>query len=326
MLVVGIGFTMGECITALQSMALNINMGENWRWLMALSSLPAFLSLFVSAIWLDESPRFLYVTGQKREASKLLKKMEEQNNQPWFQCCSCCGTEEGARRRRTGGGGGGGGDGDDGGGGDGGEFGGGLEANDDPLVKESLVKRGKGERERESFEDDDEEDDEEGRLDVDERTCSKHASDLYNAVRPLDTAMVWLIFAVCSFLFYGLIWVFPLTLKDGGGQEQSKDVATKVFWGAIAEIPAFLFPILLIDYIGRRGFLIISFFLAIPFAISCAMLAPNLRDKGESTGFFWSVLAMKCLVRGRFFCVVVLFCCFVVLSFVLGRCCCVMYK
>ena len=73
----------------------------------------------------------------------------------------------------------------------------------------------------------------------------------------------------------------------------------------------------MIDYIGRRGFLIISFFLAIPFAIACAMLAPNLRDKGESTGFFWSVMAMKCLVRGRFF-VIVLLC-------VLLFCCCFVY-
>jgi MFS family permease len=202
MLLIGVGFTVGECVTALESMALDVDIGENWRWLMALSALPAILSLAVSLFFLDESPRFLYAIGKKREASKMLKRMEVQNNQPW--CCCCCSTEGAGRRNRQNGG-----SEDAEGGGD--------------LVEESLVKR------RDCMEED--EDDHENVEDLENRSCTKHASDLYNAASPKDTAMVWLIFIVCSFLIYGLIWVLPMTLKDGGGKEESKSVATKVLFG-----------------------------------------------------------------------------------------------
>jgi putative MFS transporter len=73
MLLIGVGFTVGECVTALESMALDVGIGENWRWLMALSALPAIVSLILSLFFLDESPRFLYAAGRRREAKMLLR-------------------------------------------------------------------------------------------------------------------------------------------------------------------------------------------------------------------------------------------------------------
>ena len=128
------------------------------------------------------------------------------------------------------------------------------------------------------------------------KSCTSHLTDLFDAANPLDTVMVWLIFAVCSLVFYGLVWVFPLTLKDGGGQEENNGVAVKVFFGAIAEIPSFIIPLLIIDSIGRRGTLLTSFLPCVPIAISCALFAPHLKGEAENAGFVWSVMGLKCMV------------------------------
>ena len=55
MLTVGVGFAMGESITAVQAILLDVNVGEHWRWLLALSAFPAFLSLIITLLFLEES-------------------------------------------------------------------------------------------------------------------------------------------------------------------------------------------------------------------------------------------------------------------------------
>ena len=270
MLSVGVGFTLGECLTALQAMALDLNNGNNWRWLLAWSAFPAFAALIVSLFFLDESPRYLQASGKIKEAKALLNKMADQNERPW--CCCCC--------------------------------------------------NGRTEREEETSRPTDEDhndgdaDDTSALLVQDQHTkalddsspatapgsgsCCRPMVELFAVARPLDTIMVWIIFMVASSVFYGLVWVFPLTLAEGGGNENNSGVSSKVLFGALAELPSILIPILFIDWLGRKGTLTLSFVVCIPIAVACAVFSPHLRKEVESAAYFWSVMGLKCMISVSF--------------------------
>ena len=49
-------------------------------------------------------------------------------------------------------------------------------------------------------------------------------NELFKVARPIDSVMVWFIFIASSVTFYGLVWVFPLTLKEGGAKEESTSI------------------------------------------------------------------------------------------------------
>jgi MFS family permease len=274
MLSVGVGFTVGESVTALQSMALDINIGANWRWLLALSAFPAFLSLFVTIFCLEESPRYLNAIGKTKEANKLLNRMENQNKRSF--CCCCCSNATNASDDD---------DDDD------------LNINENDLnvdVNSSFLKKDKTLRNNNHPQNDNEEE-------VDPSCCEHNqVLELFEEARPIDTLMVWNIFMIASVVFYGLVWVFPITLKEGGGKEKNNGVSSKVLFGAMAELPSIIIPIFFIDWIGRKATLALSFAMCIPIAVSCAIFAPNLQSEIGSNLFFWSVMGAKCMISVSF--------------------------
>ena len=280
LLLFGFGFPLGECLTALQSLWLDPNVGNNWRWLLALSSLPAFFSFVLVGLFFDETPQYLYANGRRQEAEEILLKMERSNKSPL--CCCCCGIRSWSRSRR--------GEGEEAEEGTDGEEG--TERTEDgttdsdPLLPKSLM----------------DEDTFNGSADQSssDRSFSALLKELFNVARPIDTYMVWTIYIIVSLIFYGLVWIFPMTLKDGGGTEDNNGIAVKLLYSALAEVPSALFPILLIDWLGRKGTMVASFVLCIPLACACALLAPQLRGSAESVGFLWAVMGLKCMINGAF--------------------------
>ena len=264
MLTVGVGFALGESITAMQAMLLDVNVGEHWRWLLALSAFPAFLSLIITLLFLEESPRFLNANGKEKEAMVLLNKMELQNQRSL--CCCCCSGKEAPQE----------------------PFDDGPEDDTADLLLSKTTKTTTTTTATTATSTEPPSD----------QSCMERnqMTELFEAARPLDTAMVWLIFAIVSAVFYGLIWVFPLTLKEGGGQEDNSGVASKVLYSAMAELPAIVIPIFFIDWIGRKGTMSLFFLICMPIAVACALLAPKLSSPAESNAYFWSVMGLKCTI------------------------------
>jgi MFS family permease len=286
MLLVGMGFTVGECVTALEAMFLNVNLGSNWRWLLAISAAPAFISVIITMLYLDESPRYLNAIGEKEECDAILNKMERQNKLPL--CCSfcCCYRNEHDPEENK-------------------KVWEGIDNlenddNDDNDEFGSSARTSLLNAEKKVIKDLNNENDETN-VSSEQSCCENNQLvELFESARPLDTIMIWIIFAVNSTIFYGLIWIFPITLKEGGGQEDNTGVSSKVLYGALAELPSVIIPLLVIDWLGRRGTIRLAYTVCIPMAVACAFLAPNLSSGSISRAFFWCVMGLKCTIAIAF--------------------------
>lgn len=61
---IGVFYTLGELLTCLLALLTMKNLKEgNWRLMLALNSIPAFLLVIGSFLFLQESPRFLVIKG-----------------------------------------------------------------------------------------------------------------------------------------------------------------------------------------------------------------------------------------------------------------------
>ena len=231
MLCISLGFVLGEALTSLQSIFLDTTTGENWRWLLAVSALPAFVALLAVVLFVDESPRYLYVTNRKEEALEILNQMEDRNT--YKLCCCCCGIKKEKK----------------------------MLCDNNKTMKDSDNEKedtaiydcedeDEDGNDREDNENENEteknaflrkrrnndkqlrkEDDEDILRDVDGAagasdipTFRSLFNELFKVARPIDSVMVWFIFIVSSVTFYGLVWVFPLTLKEGGAKEESTSI------------------------------------------------------------------------------------------------------
>lgn len=71
-------WTFGACFEI--GLAVFIMPTLGWKWLLALTSIPAFISFFINYFFLDESARWQLSNGQTEKAINTLKKVSKTNN------------------------------------------------------------------------------------------------------------------------------------------------------------------------------------------------------------------------------------------------------
>lgn len=77
---VGIFFWVGGLLVILASMILMPNLdSDNWRKVLAFATVPAVIAVIFQSLFVDESPRFLAISGKFDEAIDILNKIAVYN-------------------------------------------------------------------------------------------------------------------------------------------------------------------------------------------------------------------------------------------------------
>ena len=308
MSVAGVAFVAGEAVTALQGLLLSAEEGDNWRVLLIMSALPSLIALAIAWPCLHESPRFYLSRGMHDRMREELEWMERENahgggsgNGRIGGCC--CGR---------------------GGHSDGEDYG--RERRGRPTAKigNTGPKAGKLER-GEARQDEDlltqpllaaDSNDE---CDGATKAAAKPARSYSVMLRALCHAngksqlmVLWLVWFLVSFVYYGIVWIFPSSLRghgtftEGGTPGTREQVSLKILASALAEIPGIFLPAFLLDRVGRRNLMAWVWLFAIPFAALPAGFATRLNGEVGGHIFLWALMFLKLLV-GAAFCVIYIY-------------------
>ena len=115
------------------------------------------------------------------------------------------------------------------------------------------------------------------------------------------TIVLFLVWFLQSYMYYGVIFTFPITLTHAG--ESTKNMTTQVVYAAMGELLGALSAIFLVDlpFFGTRRLLLFEEFLAAATFVLCAVIAAMPKNvANRSIMFFWLVFTTKVWTNGTF--------------------------
>ena len=304
MLLLSTGFIIGECITALEAMYIDMTgsrqssaLGiDGWRFLLGLSAAPALIGVLLAWCGLRESPRFLKTRGRIVEMHAELDWMEDTNRKGRGRFC--CGNsanrgESGANENAKG-------------------------ASEEGSATPLLVKKVEDGKEIKG--------DEPAEL----LSVASLMGKLVNALGWKEAVSMWWVWLIVSVVYYGVVWILPTTLNEetanglaanatllhanqsrsGVEKQRQHEMSLKVLVSALAELPSVIIPVFLVNSLGRKNLLNLAMGLCIVFSGICAWSVPSLdvsdpstkalAKQGLASVFLTFVMVLKCTIAIAF--------------------------